>query len=291
MRVLVTGCNGYVGSHLVKNLSDHGHEVYGVDCRATTNKEIISSRLSSYRETFFEHVRYKETFDAVFHLAAYVSVVESVSCPLSYVNNNGVVNFHFLSNVKTEKFVLASTQAVSNITSPYAISKVLAENILENAKDIPYRISARFSNVAGSDGVCRETHSSHLIKVAAETAAGKREELVIFGDDYQTLDGTCVRDYVHVSDVTDALMRIAGTKIAPGYSIENICSGKNFSNREIATEMKIASGKDFKVRYGKRREGDPSHFETKFPSAFCNTTQRTIQDMCLSTYEMETKNG
>lgn len=221
-------------------------------------------------------------FDAVIHFAASIVVPESVKNPLKYYMNN-TVNTTNLIKLSVEngvrKFIFSSTAAVygepteipvkestpTNPINPYGMSKLMSETILtDTAKAHPEfkYIVLRYFNVAGADPMARLGQSfpnaTHLIKVAAETALGKREKMYIFGTDYPTPDGTGVRDYIHVDDLADAHI-LALEYLDYGESdVFNCGYGKGYSVKEVIETMKKVSGVDFKVEVAPRREGDPS---------------------------------
>jgi len=287
-RVLVTGCTGYIGSHTVKALKREGFEVHGIDIdRQSPNdvRKYVDKLMFGDAYDFTWAYRY----DAVVHLAAFISVEESVSKPLEYFHNNTMGThwqLHFNGTNGCENFVFASTAGAFDPVSPYAQSKLMAESLVKNmAKN--YTIF-RFFNVAGNDGEFRQTgNATHLIRIAAETAAGKRPSMNLYGTDWDTPDGTCVRDYIHVMDLVDAIVKaVYNPKNTP---YECIGSGKGYSCREVIDTMKRVSGKDFEVNDAPRRAGDPAIISIPVGQKKSGYIQckRTLEDMCLSAYNME----
>lgn len=221
-------------------------------------------------------------FDAVIHFAASIVVPESVRNPLKYYMNNTVNTTNLIKlSVETgvKKFIFSSTAAVygepseipvkettpTNPINPYGMSKLMSETVLRDTgkahPEFKYVI-LRYFNVAGADPQARIGQSfpdaTHLIKVAAETAVGKRDKMYIFGTDYPTPDGTGIRDYIHVDDLADAHI-LALDYLDHGESdVFNCGYGRGYSVKEVIDTMKKVSGVDFKVEVAPRREGDPS---------------------------------
>ena len=245
--------------------------------------DFIKSDLSNFDE--IEGIFKARRFDAVIHFAASLIVPESVKNPLKYYLNNtantanliklcvkyGVNNFVFSSTAAVygepdiSKMPITENSLLSPI-NPYGMSKLMSETILRDAskayKDFNY-IALRYFNVAGAalDGKIGQStkDATHLIKVAAETALGKRDKIYIFGDDYPTFDGTCIRDYIHVEDLSDAhLKALSFLQENKKSDIFNCGYGHGFSVKEVVNTMKEVSGVDFKVEITKRREGDPA---------------------------------
>ena len=290
MKILVNGGAGYIGSHVVKLLGEQGgHEITVVDNLVTGFKDavlygdLVELDLSDYDavDRLFE----EKKFDAVIHFAASLVVPESVEDPLKYYMNNTANTTNVIrSCVKhnVNKFIFSSTAATygepsaefipvneSTPTSPinpYGSSKLMSETVLKDTafafKDFKY-IALRYFNVAGAsvDGKIGQSTkgATHLIKVAAETACGKREKMFVFGDDYDTEDGTCIRDYIHVQDLALAHLKALDYLNDGNESdIFNCGYGHGFSVLEVLETMREVSGVDFRADMKERRAGDPS---------------------------------
>ena len=287
MTVLVTGGAGYIGSHMVLELLDAGEHVVVLDNLSAGFKWAVPVEAplvigDSGDQALVARLIGDYGVEAILHFAASVVVPDSVRDPLGYYRNN-TVNTRALIECAVKsgvrRFIFSSTAAVyGNPTeipvkesaptppiSPYGSSKLMSEIMLRDAgraHDLNYVI-LRYFNVAGADPRCRAGQSTkgatHLIKVAVETALGQREKLEVFGTDYPTPDGTCVRDYIHVADLTrahcDALRYLRSG--APSLTL-NCGYGHGFSVLEVVEAVKRVSGVDFKVEIAGRRAGDPA---------------------------------
>ncbi|RUM67954.1 MAG: UDP-glucose 4-epimerase GalE [Sulfurospirillum sp.] len=290
MKILVNGGAGYIGSHVVKLLGElGGHEITVVDNLVTGFKDAIlygdfvKLDLSDYDavDKLFE----EKKFDAVIHFAASLVVPESVEDPLKYYMNNtanttnvirscikhGVNKFIFSSTAATygepsAEFIPVKESTPTNPINPYGSSKLMSETVLKDTAfafdDFKY-IALRYFNVAGAsvDGKIGQSTkgATHLIKVAAETACGKREKMYVFGDDYDTEDGTCIRDYIHVEDLALAhLKALEYLNEGNDSDIFNCGYGHGFSVLEVLETMRKVSGVDFTAEIKERRAGDPS---------------------------------
>jgi UDP-glucose 4-epimerase len=287
MTVLVTGGAGYIGSHMVLELLDHHEKVVVVDNLSTgfasavaKNAELV---VGDFGDTaLIARLIEKHRVDAVIHFAALIVVPDSVARPLQYYKNN-TVNAHALISTVVEArvphFIFSSTAAVYGTPetspvsedalhkpeSPYGRSKMMVEMMLADAAaahpHLRY-IALRYFNVAGADPKGRSGQSTagatHLIKVACETALGKRPAMTVYGTDYPTPDGTCIRDYIHVTDLCDAHTAALRHLKGGGKSdVFNCGYGKGVSVLEVIETVKRVSGRDFKVVTGGRRPGDP----------------------------------
>ncbi|WP_353684442.1 UDP-glucose 4-epimerase GalE [Thermodesulfovibrio sp. 3907-1M] len=285
IKVLVTGGAGYIGSHVVKMLGERGYSVLTYDNlsyghpEAVLYGELVVADLSD-RETLKQTIKeYKP--NAVMHFAASIVVPESVKEPVKYYRNNfcntlnlvetcleyGVKNFIFSSSAAVygipEKCPV-NENAPLNPINPYGHSKAMVERMLHEvaqANDFRY-ISLRYFNVAGADGSGRlgqrRKDATHLITVAVKTALGKRPYLEIYGTDYPTKDGTCIRDYIHVDDLADAHIIVLDYLLQGGKSeIFNCGYGHGYSVKEVVEATKKVTGVDFKVIETGRRDGDP----------------------------------
>ncbi len=285
MKVLVTGGAGYVGSHVVRQLGEAGHEVVVYDDLSSGHEwAVLHGELVVGDVTDRERLRAvfsKHKFDAVLHFAARVVVPESVEEPLKYYGTNTGGTRNLLASAAeagVKWFIFSSTAAVYGIPpggnaseatptepiNPYGRSKLMSEWMLKDlaaASHLRYA-ALRYFNVAGADLEARigeaTPESTHLIKVACEAALGKRQGLSIFGTDYDTPDGTCVRDYIHVEDIARAHLDVLEHLEAGGESqVLNCGYGHGYSVREVIEAMKRVSGKDFPVTTAPRRPGDP----------------------------------
>lgn len=291
-KVLITGVNGYIGSHLAKVIKDYHSDTIIADGFGlySNDENKVKDYLRDYRQdnilsdsTFWYYD--KKKYDCVVHLAGLISVSDSVLYPTKYFNTNVVGTKNILENMRMNNLIFASTAAAFDPISPYALSKVMAEKIIrEKSRRSNYTIF-RFFNVAGSDGVNRQIGSpTHLIRIAAETAAGKRDLMTINGTDWPTHDGTCVRDYIHVLDLVDSIIKAIYNPKNTDY--ECLGTGTTYSCREVIDTMKQVTGVDFKVTEGPRRSGDVATLTMDHKSDYA-TCKRSLADMCRSAYEVE----
>lgn len=286
MQVLVTGAAGYIGSHVVKALHNRGYVVDTLDRAITTNSESIRHMVRHmYHGNIIERVVIDVHYDAVIHCAALISVEESMRLPLVYYEVNTAGTLKLLQELKYDHFIFASTGGAFDPISPYAKSKIIAEEAVRQIA--PDYSIFRFFNVAGNDGELRQPYpASHIIRIAAEAAAGKRDKMVIFGKDYGTSDGTCIRDYVHVVDLAEALVR--SVPLPANSKYECIGSGRGYTNLEVINTMKEVTGIDFPVEFGPRRSGDPAKLLVDTVSKYVKI-DHDLKDMCYSAYTMELK--
>ncbi len=284
MNILVTGGAGYVGSHAVKHLTANGHDVwvfdnlvYGHRGAADPDRLIVGDLLDG--ETL-RSVMKQHQIEAVMHFAAYAFVGESVTNPAKYYQNNVVGTLSLLDAMRdcnVGKIVFSSTCATygvpqtvpipedhpQNPINPYGFTKLVIERALEDyrhAYDFGYA-ALRYFNASGaaSDGSIGEDHQpeTHLIPLVLQVALGQREHITIFGTDYPTPDGTCIRDYIHVDDLATAHL-MALQKLEPRSAIKlNLGTGRGASVREVIDCCAEITGKPIKTIEGERREGDP----------------------------------
>ncbi|HEY6256729.1 MAG TPA: UDP-glucose 4-epimerase GalE [Xanthobacteraceae bacterium] len=287
MTILVTGGAGYIGSHMVHALLDAGESVVVLDNLSTGFDWAVPEAAplvvgETGDQALVASVIAARRVDAIIHFAASIVVPESVADPLGYYRNNTVNSRALIETaIRTgvRHFIFSSTAAVYGNPlrtpineddptvpmSPYGSSKLMTEIMLRDAgaaHGLGYLV-LRYFNVAGADPHLRSGQSTkgatHLIKVAVETAIGLRPMMEVFGTDYQTPDGTCIRDYIHVCDLVrahaDALRHLRGG----GASLTLNCGyGRGFSVLEVIDTVKRVSGVDFKVSRSGRRPGDPS---------------------------------
>ena len=287
MTILVTGGAGYIGSHMVHELADAGEPVVVLDNLSTGHRWAVAEGVplvvgETGDQALVTQLIREHGVDAIVHFAASIVVPDSMRDPLGYYRNNtansraliecavkcGVRHFIFSSTAAVygnPATVPVSENASTAPISPYGWSKLMTEIMLGDASrahDLRHVI-LRYFNVAGADPRGRTGQSTanatHLIKVTAETALGLRRKLDVFGTDYPTADGTCIRDYIHVGDLTrvhaDALryLRSGGAPLTL-----NCGYGHGFSVLEVIDTVKKVSGVDFKIDYAPRREGDPA---------------------------------
>ena len=287
MSVLVTGGAGYIGSHMVLELLDAGEQVVVVDNLTTGFRWAVDPRATLVvgdvaDEDLVRTVIRTNKVSSIIHFAGSIVVPDSVADPLGYYHNNTVKSRSLMATAVAtgvKHFIFSSTTAVygnpkenpvSELAtpapmSPYGSSKLMTEVMLaDTARAHDFRfVALRYFNVAGADPAGRSGQSTpratHLIKVACETALGKRPQMEVFGTDYPTEDGTCVRDYIHVKDLARAHMS-ALTYLRQGGKpdIFNCGYSKGYSVHQVIAAVKKASGVDFKVVLSPRRPGDPA---------------------------------
>lgn len=286
MSIIVLGGAGYIGSHAVAELVNRGYNVVVVDNLKTGHKEAIHEKAKFYQgdirdKDFLSSVFDRETVDGVMHFAASSLVGESMEEPLQYLNNNvygtqillevmeqfGVKNIVFSSSAATygepEQVPIIESMP-TNPESTYGDTKLIMEKMMkwcDKAYGMKY-VALRYFNVAGakSDGTIGEDHQpeSHLVPIILQVALGQREKLAIYGDDYNTPDGTCIRDYVHVEDLIDAHIRSLEYLENGGESnIFNLGSSKGFSVQEILGAARSVTEKTIPAEVVARRAGDP----------------------------------
>lgn len=286
MKVLVTGGAGYIGSHVVRQLDQAGHDIVVFDNLSTgypwavTAGELVVGDLAE--EAAVEDLFAQHRFEAVLHFAANIVVPESVANPLKYYGNNTRNTLNLLKAVEKHRvpsMVFSSTAAVYGMPeqtvltedlplapiNPYGASKMMSERMIMDlaaASGLNYVI-LRYFNVAGANPEGRlgqaTPEATHLIKVACECVTGQREGMSVFGTDYDTRDGTCVRDYIHVEDLAKAHVMALDYMAAGGQSeVLNCGYGRGFTVREVIDVVKRQSGVDFPVTETGRRAGDPA---------------------------------
>jgi len=249
-KILITGNSGYIGSHLTKMLKLRGnYDIHGLDLEPN-QIDVANQHIIDIRRQFELHHEY----DTVIHLAALVNVGQSEKEPISYyiTNLNGTMNV--VNKIKTKNFIFASTGAAVGCESAYGISKRAAEDVVReyctahNPKS--YSIF-RFYNVIGSDGFAPTNHDGLMYNLMKARETG---EFTIFGDDYDcSSDGTCVRDYVHVNEICDALCTAIEK---PSNSVESLGHGVGYTVREITKLFRKVNDVDFLTTVGPRRKGD-----------------------------------
>jgi len=284
MKVLVCGGAGYIGSNMTAMLAAEGHEPIVFDNlskghkAAIGNNEFVLGDLADYELLVKTLNRFK--IDAVMHFAAFIEVGESVKEPLRYYYNNVSNTQNLLSAMEeagVEKFVFSSTAAVYGMPrevpikedlhkepiNPYGDSKWVVERMCHwqsQAGKLRYA-ALRYFNACGAGDRCRlgEDHrpESHLIPLIIQAAMGKRADIKIYGTDYPTPDGTCIRDYIHIEDLCRAHLLALNELSKNCELVYNLGNGKGYSVKEVIETVKTVSGKDFKVVSTQRRPGDP----------------------------------
>lgn len=284
MNVLVTGGAGYIGSHVVRELIKRSYEVIVYDSLELGHEKAVDEKAKLIVANISDEERLNSVFennniDAVMHFAGYTDVGESVKNPDKYLKNN-FENTKILLNVmiknNCKNFIFSSSCAIfgnpisipitedlpKNPISPYGESKLLVETLLKEYElkhELKF-ISLRYFNAAGAseDGSIGEDHNpeTHLIPLVLQVALGQRENIKIFGTDYETKDGTCVRDYIHVLDLAEAhILALDNIENKSGFYM--LGSGTGFSVKEIIETCKEITGKEIKTIETERRQGDP----------------------------------
>ena len=284
MRVLVTGGAGYIGSVVTEELIKDNHQVVVYDslykghrAAVVNGAEFVQADLRD-GETLRRTLREKN-IEAVIHMAADSLVGESYVNPSKYYDNNvgsGLVLLDAMREADVQQLVFSSTAAVygepekqpieetdpTNPTNPYGESKLAFERAMywyDRAHRLRYA-SLRYFNAAGATQNCGEVHDpeTHLIPILLQVAVGKRDHVEIFGDDYPTTDGTCIRDYIHVVDLARAHVLALGV-LNEGSRIYNLgCGGSGYSVRQVIDTARQVTGKEIPVKVGPRRAGDPA---------------------------------
>jgi UDP-glucose 4-epimerase len=284
--ILVVGGAGYIGSHMVKYLHGKGHSVVTLDNLSTGYRDAV--RYGEFVEgdladrDLLEALFAKYSFDAVMHFAAFAQVGESMMEPHKYYQNNVVNTLTLLKAMRkaeVKSFIFSSTCATfgepvyvpmdevhpQQPVNPYGQSKLMVEKILadyDRAYDLK-SVVLRYFNAAGADplGELGERHEpeTHLIPLVLQAASGRREHITVFGRDYDTPDGTCIRDYIHVHDLCEAHGLALQHLLSGGDSRDyNLGNGQGFSVQEVIDVARQVTGREISVREGHRRAGDPA---------------------------------
>ncbi len=284
MKILITGGAGYIGSHAVRLFLERGHDVwiydnlvYGHRAAVPAERLIVGELGETHR---LDQILVEKRIDAVVHFAAYTYVGESVTHPAKYWHNNLVVTLGLMESLRRHgvaRFVFSSTAATfgmpekmpiteqtpQNPINPYGASKLAVEKALADYSHA-YRwgfAALRYFNASGANagGIIGEDHTpeTHLIPLIIYAAQGKRPHIEIFGTDYPTPDGTCIRDYIHVDDLAEAHL-LALEKLQPGQQMHyNLGIGRGYSVREVIAAVEAVTGLKVPVKEGPRRPGDP----------------------------------
>jgi UDP-glucose 4-epimerase len=287
VKVLVTGGAGYIGSTVATLLLDAGHDVTIIDDLSTGHADAVSAGARFVRgrvhQVAADVITAEAGFDAVMHFAAFIAAGESVRAPEKYWENNVLGSLRLLDAVRAARvprFVFSSTAniygnpteipiaetSIAAPPNPYATSKLAVEYALTGDADAHGLavVTLRYFNAAGAlirpSGSCGERHDpeTHLIPNALLVAAGRADKLPLFGDDYPTPDGTCVRDYIHVADLAGAHLRALEVMNPGEHRLYNLGTGTGFSNREVVEAVREVTGHPVPVEMAPRRPGDPA---------------------------------
>jgi UDP-glucose 4-epimerase len=284
MKVLVTGGAGYIGSVVSEQLVNDGHEVVVYDNLSKGHRDAVVEGARFVQGDLLDADKLRQTLndnsvEAVIHMAAFSLVGESVEQPAKYYHNNVVAGLVLLDTMRecgVTRIVFSSTAAtygepesqpifetaLANPTNPYGETKLAFEKAMhwyERAYGIRYA-SLRYFNAAGASEKCGEDHDpeTHIIPITLQVATGSRTHVEIYGDDYSTEDGTCIRDYIHVIDLARAHI-LALDVLGERSAIYNLgCGGDGYSVRDVIDTARRVTGKDIPVRMGPRRPGDPA---------------------------------
>ncbi|MFE6486097.1 UDP-glucose 4-epimerase GalE [Streptomyces sp. NPDC057757] len=279
-KYLVTGGAGYVGSVVAQHLIEAGHEVTVLDNLSTGFREGVPAGAAFVEGDIRDAAKWLDSsYDAVLHFAAFSQVGESVVTPEKYWDNNVGGTMALLGAMReagVRRLVFSSTAATygepeevpivesapTKPTNPYGASKLAVDHMItgEAAAHGLAAVSLRYFNVAGAYGSCGERHEpeSHLIPLVLQVAQGRREAISVFGDDYPTADGTCVRDYIHVADLAEAHL-LAVAAATPGeHLICNLGNGEGFSVRQVIETVRQVTGHPIPEVLAPRRGGDPA---------------------------------
>ena len=297
MKVLVTGGAGYIGSAIAHYMVDRGVNVHVIDNLSTGSEKLLPEKVKFYKldigkEDAITKIIKNFSPDIIIHLAAFVEVEESVINPMKYYENNVLKSISFFKsciNANATKIIFSSTAAVygdldgklfsendeKNPSSPYGKTKLITEQVLNdlNNTNSIQSVIFRYFNVAGADQRLRtgqmKEPASHLIKIACETALNKREMLYIYGNDYNTKDGTCIRDYIHINDLAELHYKAAEYLIKGGKPVTLNCGySRGFSVLDVVNKVKKISKNEFKVKIVDRRLGDAP--EVVADATLCN---------------------
>lgn len=286
--ILVCGGAGYIGSHMVYRLIEDGQEVCVVDNLSTGFEKAVHSKAKFYKgdirnDELMDQIFSENAIDSVVHFAASSQVGESVDKPLKYYDNNVNASLQLVKSMLRNNvcnIVFSSTAAIfgnvekmpiteetpKNPTSPYGETKLAIEKMLDwtsHVTDLNY-VALRYFNVAGAHytSVIGEAHNpeTHLIPIVLQVGLGQRDHIYIFGDDYDTKDGTCVRDYIHVEDLVDAhVLSLKYLKEEKKSNVFNLGNGEGFSVKEIIESSRKVTDKTIPAEMADRRPGDPDN--------------------------------
>lgn len=317
--ILVVGGAGYIGSVVVEQLINQGYDVIIVDNFSTGHKKSVHPQAKLYICSCGDTQEMTKVFrenkiDVVMHFAAFALVGESVENPRKYYQNNIVETVNLLNTMlenSCTRFIFSSTCATygepqyspmdekhpQHPINPYGFTKLVVEQTLidyNKAYDLKFN-AFRYFNAAGASEQFGEMHNpeTHIIPLLLDTASGKRELFTIFGEDYPTEDGTCIRDYIHVLDLADAHIKGIENMEKNSSAFYNLGTGNGYSNKEVVEAVKKITGVNFEVRIGKRRPGDPAVLVAKADKANnelnWNPRFSSIENIIQSAYDYEVK--
>jgi len=282
--ILVVGGAGYIGSVVVEQLILQNYKVVIVDNFSTGFRQLVNKKAKLYEcncgdKNSMSQVFGENNIDVIMHFAAFALVGESVENPRKYYQNNIIETVNLLDSMleyNCKRFIFSSTCATygepqytpmdekhpQNPINPYGFTKLTVEKALRDynaAYGLKFN-AFRYFNAAGASNDFGELHNpeTHIIPLLLQAAMGKRDFFTIFGDDYPTEDGTCVRDYIHVLDLADAHIRGINSLENNSTGFYNLGTGNGYSNKQVVDSVKRITGKDFDVRIGDRRPGDPA---------------------------------
>lgn len=285
MAILVTGGAGYIGSAAVEDLRAKGESVVVIDNLVYGHRDAVDASVKFYEgeigdRDLIRKILSENEIDACMHFSAYAYVGESVEHPQKYYENNFVQTLNLLNilvETGVKKFIFSSTCATygepqyvpidekhpQNPVNPYGMTKFMIEKVLQDY-DLAYGlkfVALRYFNACGASGSCGEHHDpeTHLIPLILFAAQGRRDSISIFGDDYPTPDGTAIRDYIHISDLSQAhLLALEYLRKGNDSEFINLGNGTGFSVKEVVEAARKVTGKEIKAEIAARRAGDPS---------------------------------
>lgn len=320
MRVLVTGGAGFIGATTVAQLHDRGHEVVVVDDLRSGHRDAVPDGVELIAADVAEPVRYRdalEGIDACIHFAASIEAGESMRHPERFFANNTAATLRLLEalvDADVGRFVLSSTAAVygdpdcvpiaeddaTRPTNAYGEAKLLTERALRWIAELHDMrcVALRYFNAAGATDHHGERHDpeSHLIPLVLQVAAGLRDDIAVYGTDYDTPDGTCIRDYVHVADLADAHVRAVERDVAADRMLVcNLGNGGGFSVREVIAVARAVTGQPIPAHEAPRRSGDPAVLVASAQRAAdelgWHPTRTTLEDIVGSAWRWQQRVG
>ena len=283
MKILITGGAGYIGGTVAAILASRGHAVTVYDNLSHSTRAMVPTNINFVEGNVADRARLERLlalgFDGVMHFAAFIEAGESMAKPEKYFSNNSVASLDLIEAMlvtDVRRMVFSSTAAVYGEpastpiredaalapANPYGESKLLVEKMLAwmyRVHGFPYA-SLRYFNVAGAAGGRGEAHEpeSHLIPLVLDVALGRRDKIMIYGDDYPTPDGTCVRDYIHIEDLVEAHLLALEALSSGGQLIYNLGNGSGFTVREVIETARRVTGHPIPAEVVPRRPGDPA---------------------------------